>query len=222
MNEGQPTGWHRMGSGTPAAAYPRGWSFSSLPPAPGHGNAASLMDKYIRQPIGTDTPNTRPQNANVQAQSQPPTSTSQARPQATSATRPPPRTKTPPPPPASSGAPTSSGFSVAKTGRRVAQATVTNQRDYATPLENPTPPTPRLESGDIPSAPGRVSNAPAAPKPPPAPNYPARPNAYSPVPAAPSPPKSGVEVIAGDFGKVLGGAKKRIEEALNEAIENRD
>lgn len=197
----QPTDWLASnGKWYPSSHYPRGWVGTALPPAPGHGAAASAL---ATAPLRTH-------------------STSQAPPQ----NRPPPRVKTASPSrdrdrDRGQGQGQSSGFSVAKTGRRVAQATVADQRDYAHKLSSGAPPPPPLGTGEAPTSPGRVRELPPAPNPPGEPSWPAVPNSIerSQAPPAPKTPAQNFEVIAGDLGKVLGGARKKIKKALDDAYE---
>lgn len=206
----------------PSSSYPRGWETSALPPAPGEGGVGSILRKYAEKAaeatgldldFGDDAPSTAPPRPNPSRV----TKTKTPRPTAAPPTGPRSSSGPLPDPPKMSKPP--SGFSVMDPGRRrVADATVTNERDFAHKVGAGAPPPKQLST---PPPPGRVSSG---PKPPPA--SPAPPTGSS-VPAVqkPPPPKSaavgGFDVIAGDFGKVLGGAKKRIEEALNDAYEGK-
>jgi hypothetical protein len=160
--ERQPSDWLASnGRWYAQNKYPKGWSTSALPPAPGHGGVGSILREYAGVPadIGRDT---------------------QGRRTATSAT----------------------GSSVARTGRVVADATVTSQSTYRSRVGPAAPPPPALPSKTrIPDPPGRVrDDAPVAPPP-------------------PAKKRDEVEVEAGDLGSVLGSAKRRIERAINESYD---
>ena len=215
----QPSDWLASnGRWYPARHYPNGWSSSALPPAPGHGGANSILEKYASAAAGAIGIN-RP--AQPSPMSQPDVGPSAYAGSSSSSSsewhdgepvaRPrPSATSTPPTP----------GFSVARSGRSVADATVTSQKTYANSVGPAAPPPPALTS---PPAPGRVrDDAPKAPNAPAAPaqqpEFPVR--AASPTPPVPAQTaKTEFEVIAGDLGSVLGSAKKRIEKALNDSFE---
>ncbi len=231
-NDRQPTDWLASnGKWYASSSYPRGWDSTALPPAPGHGGVTSILKKYTK--AVTDVQSDfmdrlgGPESDGAEYRSydafgnyeddeqyeyeddfvlheEPPR-------------REPPRTKTPPPPSSERPAPPT-GFSVAKSGRTVAPATVTAQRDYAEKLGSGTLPPPSLGAGDTPPPPGRLSppSPPGVPAPPAPPKPPTPARAVEPAPAPQTP---NLEVLAGDLGKVLGSARKKIEKALNDSYE---
>jgi len=191
----QPTDWLASnGRWYPASKYPRGWMTSALPPAPGQGGVGSILRRFAEK-AGIDDGGTRVANGALPLDAdgfeylEDDWDTPAA---AAPRPSPPPKTRVAP----------EAGFSVAKSGRSVANATVTDQTDYAHKVGPGAPPPPQIES-KTPPAPGRSANTPAV----------------RPAPA-PTNSKANLEVIAGDLGKVLGGAKKRIEKAINDNFES--
>lgn len=183
----KPTDWLASnGRWYEASTRPRGWSTSALPPAPGHGGVGSILRRIAETGstaagLGSsdDAPKTVPREPKAR--------------RASSVTQ---ESSAPPRPSAGPSA------HPAPTGRRVAQATITEAYER----DNP----------EIPPPPGRIR--PELPEPampaPPAPRV-----STIPAPIPPEPAGS-FEVVAGDLGKVLGTAKKRIEKAINEAAES--
>ena len=215
----QPSDWLASnGRWYPARTYPNGWSSSALPPAPGHGGANSVMQKYANAAAGAMGLGSSGSTSTSSAPYEPVYQSSDSDWDDPDVARPRP-TPTPTPTP-------TPGFSVARSGRSVADATVTSQRTYANRVGPAAPPPPAIAS---PAPPGRVRpDAPAASTgavpgrepefpPPPATPTPSVPAKTPAVPAAP--PKTEFEVIAGDLGSVLGSARKRIEKALNDSFE---
>lgn len=206
----QPSDWLASnGRWYDASKYPRGWSTTALPPAPGHGGVESLLGRFVgtgSAPSPTFTPSDEvighhraADHASSWTVDGEETATSDD--SVASESRPP-------------------GSAVVPTGRRVEDATLSESD-----RRGPTP--------AIPAPAGRLSSPPPSrslPAPPSVPN--ARPNLPAPpaprsaAPAAPQPPapsdasdQGGIEVVAGDLGRVLGTAKRRIERAINEAAE---
>jgi len=196
----KPSDWLASnGRWYPKSTYPNGWSRSALPPAPDHGGVGSILrrltDGTTVVPAPTLAPSGPPPSAGGNGQRP-----SSGRPTAPSSAS------------TSASAP---GFSVARTGRAVADATVTAHRTHTPRVAAGTPPPPALPSqsdDDLPPPPGRVRDD--APKRPPAPTP-----TTAVMPAPPPHEKTDLEVVAGDLGRVFGSAKKRIERALNEAAE---
>lgn len=205
-----PSDWLASnGKWYPASKYPRGWDRTALPPAPGHGGVGSILGKFIESAAapGRVAPAATP----APADGQPPRT---PRPQQQQR----PKSTVPPRPSKASRSSGQSGFSVAKSGRQVADATVTKQRTYSPKVGAGTPPPPKLPPTTS-TSPGRVRNDPqdgVAPPPPPNPN----PVDFAPVKSAP--PGSDevtLQSAAGDLGRLFGSAKKRIEDAINAPIE---
>lgn len=206
--ERQPTDWLASnGRWYPVSKYPGRWYTSALPPAPGHGGANSILQKYAEK--GAElTAKSRPQTQSPTPQAPPakPESTSPSKSRTSGGNVP-----NAPAPPTASAAP---GFSVTRPGRQVADATVTEQRTYANAVGAAAPPPPAIPAA-VSTAPGRVrSDAPMSPQIP----APTRTPTVAVTPAAPV-DKSDFEVVAGDLGSVLSSAKKRIEKALNDNFE---
>ncbi len=220
----QPSDWLASnGRWYPARTYPNGWSSTALPPAPGHGGANSVLQKYANAAAGAMGLGSSGSTTATSAPYEPVYQNSDSDWDDPDVARP-----RPTPTPTSSPTP---GFSVARSGRSVADATVTSQRTYANRVGAAAPPPPAIAS---PAPPGRVRpDAPTAPTaavparqpefpsaPPHTPGPPATPAAPATRPAVPATtPKTEFEVIAGDLGSVLGSAKKRIEKALNDSFE---
>lgn len=181
----------------PQSSYPRGWDTLALPPAPGHGSGASthrwLLEKA--EAAGTTARAVTSTAASVSA--------NQVRDAASRSH------STPAPPPSNS-----STTRDPQTGRRVADATATKVSTYKKRIsagERPTaalppslPPDEEWRDSDVPAPPGRVDNAPPPPI--------VRDKSKR-IVAQPTQPTD----FAGDLGRVLGKARKRVEEAINEA-----
>ena len=180
----QPTDWLASnGRWFPASEYPRGWSRSALPPAPGHGGVGSILRAYAgaaASPVSTPTPN-GPDNSESR----------------------------------------SASHEVVRTGRGVADATVTAQRTYAPPVSAGAPPPPALAtSADIPAPPGRIRDEQPSSDDDPRPPAPTKVNTpYIPPPSGSAAPEASgsFEVVAGDLGRVLGSARSRIAKAINDS-----
>ena len=227
-SERQPGDWLASnGRWYPASKRPRGWSFLALPPAPGHGMAAS-----IQRADGTSEQNSYSPPA-ATTHSPPPQGWSSQ-----SASTPPPQ---PPPRPSSSS-------QVVQTGRRVAEATVTNVSTYkrrigsearakaelppsSAQTSGPPPPSPSQPVQPPPqsAAPGRVSKQPPPPARVASQGPPARVTSQGPPARVTSQgivrtdptvvAKASAAGYAGDFGRVLGKARKKLEDAINEAAQ---
>ena len=115
----------------------------------------------------------------------------------------------------------SDSHAVVRTGRGVADATVTAQRTYAPPVSAGAPPPPALgTSADIPAPPGRIRNEQASGDDDPRPPAPAKVKTpYTPPPSgsAATEVSGSFDVVAGDLGAVLGSARKRIKKAINDS-----
>jgi hypothetical protein len=208
----QPTDWLASnGLWYPSSSYPHGWSTSALPPAPGHGGIGSILRLFVeKEPIesGASAPSP-PSSSTVGSASK---SSTVGRPSSSG--------------PASASQPPSS--SVVPTGRGVADATVTEvptKRPDSRSLAEAPGPRPALNGGNAPPPPGRLSptNAPSAPPTTPAPPVTSASPTTPPSPTPPSPHSAltePFEVIAGDFGRVLGSAKGRIAQAINESAKS--
>ena len=196
----------------PQSSYPRGWDTLALPPAPGHGSAASTQSWLLEKAAAAgnaavvsagsagwkaEREAARPSNSPP-----PPANSSTTSTQGTGSTAP--RKSSPRP----------STTRDPQTGRRVADATATKVSTYKKRIsagERPTaalppslPPDEEWRDSDVPAPPGRVDNAP----PPPIVR-----NKSKRIVAQPTQPTD----FAGDLGRVLGKARKRVEEAINEA-----
>lgn len=227
-NDRQPTDWLASnGRWYSSSTYPRGWEGTALPPAPGHGGATSVLSKYAKMATAAVGLDDEPDYVTFgsASDSPPPVQSSDQH-----SNRPPPRSKTPPAPPSRSASPSASsassasGFSVVKSGRQVADATVTNQRDYAEKLPSGTPAPPSLGAGSstsdeaaVPASPGRLSRE--TPQPPTASTEPTHAVEPRQAPTPATKPSDSLEVLAGDLGAVLGGARRKIQKALNDAYE---
>lgn len=198
-NDRQPSDWLASnGRWYPASQYPRGWDFLALPPAPGHGFAHRFSETdsdLVTATSGYDPPARHTANFEQRQAQTPP--------------QPPPR----PAPPR----PQSSSTAVAPTGRSVADATVTKVSNYKR----------RIQPGQRPS--GSLPPPPGQPPPPSAPpaNRPAPPGRVS----QQGSPRASVKSSAvtdlsnalqtGDLGGVLDKARRKIEDAINEAAEKK-
>ena len=183
----------------PRSKYPAGWGATSLPPAPEHASGA--VGSILRRAASLIEPDG---SASGSGPLSPPSRPSRP------ATPTPPRQQAPPSP----GRADASGHSfLPKEPQRPtgpADAQVVRQRTYK-PKVAPGPPPPSA----LPPPPGRVRDAGNAPSPP------APPNPAPPAVSQTPPPRdqSDLEIVAGDLGKVLGVAKRRISRAINEAAE---
>jgi hypothetical protein len=171
--ERQPSDWLASnGRWYTQSKYPRGWSTSALPPAPGHGGVGSILREYA----GVATGVRRDREVRRQA------------------------TSTAPPSPTATSTP---GSSVVRTGRVVADATVTSQATHRSRVGPGAPPPAALPSQtQIPDPPGRIRDD---------------------APAAPPPPvrKQGeFEASAQEIDKAMGSAKQRIERAINKSFDS--
>ncbi len=176
--------------------YPRGWSTSALPPAPGHGGVGEILRRFVgtaSPEITMTAPSTSPSTSTFSVDGDD-SEFSAGWSVASDG----------PAPPAASAS-SAPGTSVVGTGRRVASATIT------------APARPAPAQG-LPAPPGRLGALPKATPPMPAP--PKKPNAPNPPPPAPAPQSASVDVVAGDLGNVFGTAKRRIERAINESAES--
>lgn len=202
----------------PLSKYPSGWSMTSLPPAPEHARAGSILRRVTEQ-IVVDT-----QRASDGSGSN--GWTSGSIPKRPSASRPQPSARTATSSSRSTGARSSSETSspagradasdrsfLPKEPRRTAgaaDAKIVDQGTYK-PKIAPGPPAPSA----LPPPPGRIRDTDEGPR--------------APDPSLPPPPvvrkapaskaQTDFEVVAGDLGKVLGVAKRRISRAINEAAE---
>lgn len=210
-NERKPGDWLASnGRWYPEYKYPRAWSTLALPPAPGHGGVSDLHDQNVTQTATFQVP---PFRASASASS----------------------SDVPPPRRTASRA---RSTDVARTGRRVADATATNVRTYkhriergqaapaALPPESewrdqPNTPTPEAPL-DAPPPPGRVvsSDQPVDHRnesPPPPPVLVER-SAGGRARTQPTAVASAAGAsYVNDLGRVLGKARKRIEEAIEES-----
>jgi hypothetical protein len=115
----------------------------------------------------------------------------------------------------------SDSHAVVRTGRGVADATVTAQRTYAPSVSAGAPPPPALgTSAGIPAPPGRIRDEQASgdddPRPP-APTKVNTPYIRPPSGSAAMETSGSFDVVAGDLGRVLGSARRRIEKAINDS-----
>lgn len=216
----------------PRSKYPSGWATSALPPAPEHARSGSILRRAVNQVAadaqrvsdglsGSPNSTTDARGPNAQghaaswgsAQSAADTSSGSQRYA---------------PPPSGRAQASDRSFLPKEPSRRSsgpAEAQVVGQSTYKPkvaagpppPSALPPPPVRRdASSSSTPAPPGRIrDDAPTAP------DHDAE--------AAPAPPavrdsaatqaQSDFEVVAGDLGKVLGVAKRRITRAINEAAE---
>ncbi|MFT7475573.1 MAG: hypothetical protein ACI81L_002512 [Verrucomicrobiales bacterium] len=140
----QPSDWLASnGRWYAHSKYPKGWSTSALPPAPGHGGVGSILREYagVAAGIGRDSQVRRPSSTSEQTQGTAAASRTAASP---------------------------TGSSVARTGRAVADATVASQATYRPRVGPGAPPPPALPSqAKISDPPGRIrDDAPVVPPPP--------------------------------------------------------
>lgn len=213
--ERQPTDWLASnGRWYAESKYPRGWSTSALPPAPGHGGVGSILRRFVEtavesgtgavsrlENLGDDDDWTYEfgddESAEEFASGFTVGSRASGKPSASQQS--------------DSSGPATTGAAMVPTGRRVAEATIS---EPSPKLGTPSPPPPAsATSASLPAPPGRITQEPEFP-PMPAPPTQAVTN-VAPAPA----PKSSFDVVAGDLGSVLGSAKRRIEQAINESAE---
>lgn len=186
-----PTDWLASnGRWYEASTRPRDWSTSALPPAPGHGGIGSILGRIAEAgstAAGLGSSNDEP-------------SVVRRRPTGPGSPKPPPRPSAP--------APAKPGSSVrpAPTGRRVAEATITETYEQQNPAIPPPPG--RLRPEETPEV---ALPAPPAPK---------ESTIPPPSPGAAGAEAGSFEVVAGDLGRVLGTAKRRIEKAINDSAES--
>ena len=208
-DERKPGDWLASnGRWYPEHQRPRGWTTLALPPAPGHGGASQLHST-IASKINTAKTEWSPSFSDSDDDEDDFDFDSDG---------------------ADSFETTASGVQPSRVARprpTAANATATNVRTYkhriergpAAPAQLPPPsqwrdkpaqpPAPRA-----PAPPGRVLNEPASPPPPPR-SVPAR-RSPSGNAGAQSPTAAG---YASDLGRVLGKARKRIEEAIEESAQ---
>lgn len=187
----------------PRSKYPAGWGATSLPPAPEHASGAvgSILRRATSQIPGLTEP-----DGPVTGRGPLSSPSRPSRPTASA----PPRQQAPPSP---GRADASDRSFLPKEPQRPtgpADAQVVRQRTYK-PKVAPGPPPPSA----LAPPPGRVRDVGNAPSPP------APPNPAPPAVRQTPPPRdqSDLEIVAGDLGKVLGVAKRRISRAINEAAE---
>lgn len=198
-SERKPGDWLASnGRWYPASKRPKGWDFLALPPAPGHGLAHRFPHSSSDR-VSANSAYTPPERYTTDGQQR--------------------RAAQPPP----TSAPSAS-TAVAPTGRGVADATVTKMSNYKRRIEPGRQPAGALPPPPAQSTPAPPSNPPApAPPSPPAPAQSQAPGrvANSTEGRARAKPtaiaKTSAAVYAGDLGNVLGKARKKIEEAINEA-----
>ncbi len=190
-SERQPTDWLASnGRWYADSKYPRGWATSALPPAPGHGGVGSILRGFV----GTASPKISSERKSTigasrnDAEFSPGWTVSSDAPESDSAP---------------SQAHREPSSSVVPTGRRVAEATITE------------PPPRTAMTPEFPPPPGRLG-APPQPSPP-LPAAPVKRNTPYVPPPSPNADAGSFDVVAGDLGKVLGSAKRRIEKAINDA-----
>lgn len=199
----------------PESSYPRTWGMTSLPPAPGHGEIGSILRRVTAQIVGDEEPfetgrKQSPEPSRARRTSAPPKST-----------RPAPTTRR------SAGTPT--GRASSSTTARASDRTflpsesqkqsdttahvaeIITQRTYK-PKVAPGPPPPSA----LPPPPGRVRDVDNAPPAPPAPS-PQPPGLRKPAQQS---ERVELEDVAGEWGKAIGVAKRRIRKAINEAAES--
>lgn len=165
-NERQPGDWLASnGRWYPESQRPRRWPFLSLPPAPGHG-------RFVTRSQGATEFADASGAQSSHSDADEPRSSSWASNRAQDVST-----------------------EVVRTGRRVADATVTNSKTFKRRID----PSHRA-AGELP-APGPSAGQ-GSQSPPPPPKR--------------TPPPPG-RTVAKDFGKVVGQARKKIEQAINEA-----
>ena len=183
----------------PRSKYPAGWGATSLPPAPEHASGA--VGTILRRAASLIEPDG---SASGSGPLSPPSMPSRPAPLT------PPRQQAPPSPGRADASDSSFLPKEPQRSPGPADAQVVRQRTYK-PKVAPGPPPPSA----LPPPPGRVRDAGNAPSPP------APPNPAPPAVRQTPPPRdqSDLEIVAGDLGKVLGVAKRRISRAINEAAE---
>lgn len=214
-NERSTTDWLASnGRWYPQSKYPSGWTMSSLPPAPEHARTGSILRRAANQ-IVADVQQASDDSGSGDSPlrdggwssrtSAPPTAGS-------SSPRGPNGARSEAPPTVGRAQTRNRSFLPKEAPRRQsgpAEAQVVGQSTYK-PKVGSGPPPPSA----LPPPPGRVRDeAPSAPAPPAKPSPPAVRQTAAPR------EQSDLEVVAGDLGKVLGVAKRRITRAINEAAE---
>lgn len=201
----------------PPKDYPRGWSMSSLPPAPGHDlerGTGGLFSSAAR------SFQTAADSAAKAVGSEP------------GATAPPRPTTATPPPAAARPKPSQTAQPIRRTPG-LADAVVVSQSTHRSRLDPGAAP-----SKGLPPAPGRVSeDAPDLPKAPPPSSSPPPPKSSVPPPRSSPPPptrspstsssgpkrppmptvgnaKSGVDSVSGELGRALGSARSKLDRAI--------
>ena len=206
----------------PESQRPRGWDALALPPAPEHGGAARVHNAVRANTSSPIKPRrtTRPDPwlpwDDSDEWSEEPTSSGSPAPPS-----PPAQRSSPPPAPTKSSA----------TGRRVAPATASDVRTYKyrlpTGQASPQGLPPASEwrddqadgdddAGTLPPAPTDPTNSAPAP---PGRLVPGRQGQARTQPQTVA--KASASAYAGDLGRVLGKARKKIEDAINEAAEGK-
>lgn len=195
----KPTDWLASnGRWYPQSQYPTGWSTSALPPAPGHSKSGAVLSKL--RSAGAELFDQFDGATDSAVPTTPPPGVSAS---------PPPRPSSPPP--ATATAPKPPQAPRRQPGS--ARADVVSQRTYSRKVPSGPPPPQQLPAPDdgMPAPPGRIRNESA-------------PSSNVPVAAPPPPPMAskplasgGLEVVAGDLGRVFNTAKKRIAEAIEES-----
>ena len=234
-DERQPTDWLASnGRWYPRSHYPRHWDMLALPPAPGHGLVAGLRrsaDDASSTTHATQRPPQQPPSTRTSTRPPPRTNPSSA--------PPPPRRPAPPTTPLQKAPPSAPAppITAQRPQPRTAEAEATNVRTYKYRIEPGAAPPKGLPSArDLPPPPGRLAPLPGndgqpasqqAPSPAPASAPPARVES-PPTPPTPGRPKkasgsssalSGISVFGKDFEQVLGSARKRIEEAIEDSAD---
>ncbi len=208
----------------PESQRPRWWDTLALPPAPGHGGASSLHERAEATAPPRATNRTRATTRTTTAKRPPaprrPSSSSTTSSTASSSPAPPRSSSAPPP-----------ASPVTPTGRRVAPATASDVRTYKyrlpTGQASPQGLPPASEwrddqadgdddAGTLPPAPTDPTNSAPAP---PGRLVPGRQGQARTQPQTVA--KASASAYAGDLGRVLGKARKKIEDAINEAAEGK-
>ncbi len=234
-DERQPSDWLASnGRWYPRSEYPSRWDMLALPPAPGHGLATSLESR-ITERVPSQPKRSAPsrqQPSRQQPSRQQPSRQQPSRQQPARAAAPPPlgsQGAAPPPPRRPAPPPSPPGPQP-----RTAPAEATNVRTYKYRIEQGAPPPKGLPSAqDTPAPPGRIaplpddSNESVVDATEPAAAPPARVE-HPPAPPAPgnskesnagSNPLSGLSILGKDFDSLLGNARKRLEEAIDESAD---
>ena len=203
-DERKPGDWLASnGRWYPEHQRPRGWATLALPPAPGHGGAYQLHSNVSG--LDAESFSDRETTSESRRSSYQPPSAQETEPTGV---------RVP-------------GVEVVRKTRPAADATATHVKTYKHRIERGTnapaqlpPPSQWRDSAaqsstsQPPAPPGRVSNDDASPPPPPRPVPARRPAAGNARKS--SPPTGG---YANDLGRVLGKARKRIEQAIEESAQ---